>query len=75
MLVGALTRGRSITWIKRLEIAEDAAKGSLQAIECSFEAENSFFSKKIELNLVVLVLFQGLSTFIPAVFRPLFIEI
>lgn len=25
--IGPLTRGQSINWIKRLEIAEDAAKG------------------------------------------------
>lgn len=28
LFVGPLTRGRTISWIKRLEIAEDAAKGS-----------------------------------------------
>ena len=27
LLVGPLVHGRSINWIKRLEIAEDAAKG------------------------------------------------
>lgn len=41
LLLGPLTRGRSINWIKRLEIAKDSAKGI-------FIAKLSFYKVVLE---------------------------
>lgn len=68
-MVGPLMRGKVLNWIKRLEIAEEAAKGLSSGYSMDqlilFDRERE---KKRKL-LVLSCLFQESSTFILAVFH------